>query len=101
MEVLMPTAPATARSLFSACWVEQSPVTSGVVARRQPILDLGLFDESLRNSQDFDLWLRLVHSGARLVYQRRVLLRYRWHEGSLSGDEVNRNKTATASASQN
>jgi glycosyltransferase involved in cell wall biosynthesis len=93
MEVLMPTAPATGTITFlGLLGAEQSLVTSGVVARRQPILNLGLFDESLRNSQDFDLWLRLVHSGARLVYQRRVLLRYRWHEGSLSGDDVNRNK---------
>lgn len=93
MEVLMPTAPATGTITFlGLLGAEQSLVTSGVVARRQPILDLGLFDESLRNAQDFDLWLRLVHSGARVAYQRRVLLRYRWHEGSLSGNEVNRNK---------
>lgn len=91
MEVLMPAAPATGMITFlGLVGAEQSLVTSGVVARRRPILALGLFDESLRNSQDFDLWLRLVHSGARLVYQRRVLLRYRWHEGSLSGNETNR-----------
>jgi len=92
MEVLMPTAPPTGTTTFlGLVSAKQSLVTSGVVARRQPIFDVGLFDESLRNSQDFDLWLRLVHSGARLAYQRRVLLRYRWHEGSLSGNEVNRN----------
>ncbi len=93
MDVVMPPGPVTGTITFlGLVGAEQSLVTSGVVARLQPILDLGLFDEGLRNSQDFDLWLRLVHSGARLVYQRRVLLRYRWHEGSLSGNEVNRNK---------
>ncbi|HVQ37113.1 MAG TPA: hypothetical protein VMS31_06255, partial [Pyrinomonadaceae bacterium] len=46
--------------------------------------------ESLRNSQDFDLWLRLIRNGARSAYQRQLLLRYRCHENSLSGDEINR-----------
>ena len=90
-EVLMPTAPPTGTITFlGLVSAEQSLITSGVVARRQPIFDVGLFDENLRNSQDFDLWLRLVHGGAQLRYQRRVLLRYRSHESSLSGNEVNR-----------
>jgi glycosyltransferase involved in cell wall biosynthesis len=65
-------------------------ITSGVVARRQLVLDVGSFDEQLRNAHDFDLWIRLVRGGARLAYQRKVLLHYRFHEGSLSGDELNR-----------
>ena len=65
-------------------------ITSGVVARREPIFEAGLFDESLRNSQDFDLWVRLVRRGARLSYQRKVLLRYRCQGNSLSsGTPVN------------
>ena len=91
MEFLMPKAPATGWITFlGLVSAEQSLNTSGVVARREPIFDVGLFDESLRNSQDFDLWLRLVHRGARAAYHDRPLLRIRWHEGSLSGDEVNR-----------
>lgn len=65
-------------------------ITSGVVARRQPVLDAGLFDETLRNAQDFELWARLARRGARMAYQRKVLVRYRCHEGSLSGDALNR-----------
>lgn len=65
-------------------------ITSGVVARRQPVLDAGLFDEGLRNAQDFELWARLAHRGARIAYQRKVLVRYRCREGSLSGDVMNR-----------
>jgi glycosyltransferase involved in cell wall biosynthesis len=64
-------------------------ITSGVVARRRLVLEAGLFDEGLRNSQDFELWVRLVRRGARAGYQRKVLLRYRYHEGSLSGDALN------------
>lgn len=91
MEVFMQTAPpvgeVTVLGLVSA---EQSLITSGIVARRAPIIEVGLFDEGLRNSQDFDLWLRLARHGARLAYQKQLLLRYRYHENSLSGDEVNR-----------
>lgn len=91
MEAFMASAPPageiTFRGLVSA---EQSLITSGIVARRAAIVEVGLFDETLRNSQDFDLWLRLARHGARLAYQRQVLLRYRCHEDSLSGDEVNR-----------
>jgi glycosyltransferase involved in cell wall biosynthesis len=65
-------------------------ITSGVVARRAAVLDAGLFDEGLRNAQDFELWARLAHRGARLGYQRKVLVRYRVREGSLSGDAQNR-----------
>jgi glycosyltransferase involved in cell wall biosynthesis len=88
MEKAPPTGEVTFLGLVSA---EQSLITSGVLARREPILQVGLFDETLRNSQDFDLWLRLLRHGARLAYQRRLLVHYRFHENSLSGDEINRN----------
>jgi glycosyltransferase involved in cell wall biosynthesis len=67
-------------------------ITSGVLARKRLILEVGLFDEQLRNSQDFELWVRLVRHGARASYQRKVLLRYRYHENSLSGDALNQIK---------
>ena len=65
-------------------------ITSGVVARKALVLEVGLFDEGLRNSQDFDLWIRMIRAGARAGYRRKVLLRYRQHAGSLSGDAANR-----------
>lgn len=67
-------------------------ITSGVVARRCALIEAGLFEESLRNAQDFEMWARMAKRGARLAYQRKVLLRYRCREGSLSGDEMNRLK---------
>lgn len=67
-------------------------ITSGVVARKRLIVEVGMFDEQLRNSQDFDLWVRLVRHGARASYQRKVLLRYRYHDNSLSGDALNQIK---------
>jgi glycosyltransferase involved in cell wall biosynthesis len=79
----------TFHSLISG---ECNVITSGVVARRALVLEAGSFDEGLRNSQDFELWVRLVRRGARAAYQRKVLLRYRYHENSLSGDALNQIK---------
>jgi glycosyltransferase involved in cell wall biosynthesis len=89
-EAVMKTAPATGDVTFlDLVSGERSLITSGVVVRRQLIFDIGLFDETLRNAQDFDLWLRLAKGGARLSYQRRVLLHYRSHPDSLTGDAIN------------
>jgi glycosyltransferase involved in cell wall biosynthesis len=77
----------TFRSLISG---ECNIIGSAVLARRQALFDAGLFDENLRNAQDFDLWIRMALCGARLGYQRQVLARYRYREGSLSGDAANR-----------
>lgn len=68
---------------------ECNVITSGALARRQKIIDAGFFDETMRNSQDFELWVRMFRRGASISYQRKVLLRYRCHRGSLSsGDAV-------------
>lgn len=76
----------TAESLISAtCNV----ITSSVVARRRVILDTGLFDESFPNSQDFDLWLRLAKRGARMNYQKKVLVHRRIYAGSLASNPIN------------
>ena len=68
---------------------KRSVITSGVVARRQPIINIGLFDEALRRAQDFDLWLRLACAGHRLSFQRKALLKYRCRPNSLSGGVIN------------
>lgn len=87
----MQTAPSEGEVTFvSLMRNDCNVITSGVVARRPAVVDAGLFDESLRNAQDFELWTRLAKRGARLAYQRKVLVRYRCREGSLSGDEMNR-----------
>lgn len=87
----MQTAPSVGPVTFvSLVRNECNIITSGVVARRAAVLEAGLFNEDLRNAQDFELWTRLARRGARLGYQRKVLLRYRCREGSLSGDAMNR-----------
>jgi glycosyltransferase involved in cell wall biosynthesis len=90
MDTLMNDAPAADDVTFlQLVDAERSLITSGVVARRAPIMEVGLFDEALRNAQDLDLWLRLARSGARLSYQRRVLLKYRCRPDGLTGNAVN------------
>jgi glycosyltransferase involved in cell wall biosynthesis len=68
---------------------KRSVITSGVVARRQSVIDIGLFDPELRRGQDFDLWLRLACAGHRLSFQRQALLKYRCRPNSLSGGVIN------------
>jgi len=78
-------APVTCTSLLrNECMI----VLSAVVARRQALVDAGLFDEAFRHGEDFDLWLRMLKRGARFAFQRRVLLNRRVHAGSLSYDAV-------------
>lgn len=82
--------PVTFRSLIR---YKCNVITSGVVARRLKVIEVGLFDESLHNAHDFELWTRMVRAGARLGYQREVLLRYRCRRNSLSGDVMHRLST--------
>ena len=63
-------------------------VMTCVTARMSAIRAAGMFDESIRSCEDFDLWLRIVKNGGRIVYHRRRLVLYRRHEGSLSSDRV-------------
>lgn len=64
-------------------------ITSGVLARMRPIIELGMFDESLRQSQDFDLWVRIAkRPGARMAFLPKVLLKQRHRPGSLASDAI-------------
>jgi glycosyltransferase involved in cell wall biosynthesis len=63
-------------------------IASCSVARRQTVVDAGLFDESFRRSEDYDLWLRILYKGGRIAYQKKVLARYRSRPGSLSHNSL-------------
>lgn len=65
-------------------------VLSGSLARREAVLDAGMFEPKNVRAQDFNLWLRMAHKGSRIGYQTKVLLKYRVRRESLSGDEVQR-----------
>ena len=85
----METAPSEGDvSLLSLIQQRCNIILSTVVARRDAIVNGGLFDETLRRGQDFELWLRLAHGGARIEYQRHVLAERRVRSHGLSGDSV-------------
>lgn len=73
---------------FNSLVEENCVVMVSVLARRSALERAGLFDDKLRSCEDFDMWLRCVKHGSRIIYHRDVLVRYRRRPGSLSADEV-------------
>lgn len=59
---------------------------STIVARREVVLAAGGFDESLRYVEDYDMWLRMVHRGARMAYIHEPLACRRLRATSLTAD---------------
>jgi GT2 family glycosyltransferase len=84
----MKVSPSEGDVSFESLVRQQCVVMTSVTARMNAIREAGMFDESLRSCEDFDLWLRIVKNGGRVVYHRRPLALYRRHEGSLSSDRV-------------
>lgn len=72
--------------------VKVTVLTSTVLARKTPILDVGLFDVSMRRGHDFDLWFRLAKAGARFAFTREVLGHHRIVESGLSGGTISQLK---------
>ena len=84
----MDVCPSDGEPTFRSVLTQKCNVFVGVLARREALLRVGLFDESLRSVEDFDLWLRVLASGARMGYHRRVLVRYRKRRDSLSANPI-------------
>ncbi len=63
-------------------------IPSTILMRRSIILDVGLFDRSLRSCEDWDLWLRILPSHE-IVGTNECLVRYRIHGNSLSTNPAN------------
>jgi glycosyltransferase involved in cell wall biosynthesis len=74
-------------------------ITSGTLVSKKRVLEVGGFDETLPRigSEDFDLWLRIAKNGAKIGYQRKILLKYRVRPNSLSGDSVERAQRTVSS----
>jgi glycosyltransferase involved in cell wall biosynthesis len=59
-----------------------------VLARREVFEKYGYFDEALRRSEDWDLWLRWAHAGVKFYYLDKILAEYRMRSvGNLSAVE--------------
>ncbi|MGH9941913.1 MAG: glycosyltransferase family 2 protein [Pyrinomonadaceae bacterium] len=87
---LMTAAPSNGEPTFDSLLRQECTVgTSAVVVRRQAIIDAGLFDPDIGNySEDFDLYLRVAKSGARMAYQRKLLVHHRVHPESLVAEPL-------------
>lgn len=87
-KTFMDVMPSRGEVTFESLITQRCNVMISVTARRESVVRAGLFNESLRSAEDFDMWLRILHQGGRIRYHDRVLLRYRRHESSLSADPV-------------
>ena len=85
MELDPPKSDVTPESLLA---VEVAVLTSAVLARKNPILEVGLFDETIKRGHDFELWFRLAKAGIRFAHQPRVLAEHRIVESGLSGNAL-------------
>lgn len=89
MELNPPRGEVTTENLLA---LKVTVLTSTVLARKGPIIDVGLFDVSIRRGHDFDLWFRLAKAGARFAYTREVLAHHRIVESGLSGSTISQLK---------
>jgi glycosyltransferase involved in cell wall biosynthesis len=87
-KTFMDVNPSEGEATIEALMTQRCTVGNSVMARRESVINAGLFDEELKRSEDFDLWLRILAGGGRVGYTRRVLARYRRYAGSLSSDPV-------------
>ena len=69
--------PSKGEVTFRSLVTQQCNVFISVIARREALEKAGLFDESLRSSEDFDMWLRVLKNGGRIAYHGRPLVRSR------------------------
>jgi len=87
-EEFMTICPSNGEVTFERLLLQECNVSNCSIARRETIIRAGLFDESLRSVEDFDLWLRVIKEGGRIAYHRDVLARYRRRTGSLTADPI-------------
>ena len=85
----METAPSTGEADFASILdLRCNVITSGTLARKQAIVDAGMFETERVRAHDFHLWLRMAKNGSKIGYQTKPLLKYRVHTDSLSGDSI-------------
>jgi glycosyltransferase involved in cell wall biosynthesis len=87
-KLLMDYTPSQGDVSFCSVMNGKTNVIYSALIRKQAILDAGNFDPALRTSEDFDLWIRMLKSGARLAYHRTPLLHYRRRQESLTADSI-------------
>jgi glycosyltransferase involved in cell wall biosynthesis len=82
-------APQAPQVTFEALVSESCSIgTSTTVVSRQALLDAGGFEDRRRRSEDFDLWLRMAHSGSGMRYSTGVQVCHRVANGLAFDDDV-------------
>ena len=84
----MELTPSSGDVTFDRLISQKCTVLSSLVGKKEIFFRAGCFDESLRASEDFDMWLRILKCGGQISYHRRPLARYRRRGDSLSADNV-------------
>ena len=87
-EEFMTICPSNGEVTFERLLLQECNVSNCSIARKETLVRAGMFDESLRSVEDFDLWLRVIKAGGRIAYHRDVLARYRRRSGSLTADPI-------------
>ena len=63
----------------------ENPIcVSGILLRRNWLERVGVFDESLRACEDWDLWLRLLIEGCKMAWVENLVVAYRIHPGQMT-----------------
>ena len=87
----METAPSDGEANFDSLLdLRCNVITSGTIVRKRNLVEAGLFEKERVRAHDFVLWLKMASCGARIGYQRKVLLKYRVRVESLSGNSIDR-----------
>jgi glycosyltransferase involved in cell wall biosynthesis len=73
--------------LFATLFWRNFIAASTVVVRRECLDTVGLFDETLDQATDYDLWLRIARKYP-IAVLNRPLCRWRRHEGNVSHQEL-------------
>ncbi len=87
----MQTSPSNGEVNFESLLnLECNVITSGTIVRTKTVLEAGMFEWERNRAHDFVLWLKIAQTGARIGYQKKVLLKYRVRADSLSGNSLQR-----------
>jgi glycosyltransferase involved in cell wall biosynthesis len=87
-ERYMNICPSDGEVTFESVVTQKCNVLVSATIKREAIIRAGMFDESLRSAEDYDLWLRILKNGGRIAYNRQPLMYYRRRPGSLSSDPL-------------
>jgi glycosyltransferase involved in cell wall biosynthesis len=69
--------------------VRNNIVGAGIMIERKLILDIGLYDQTLRSGEDFDLWLRILKKKIKVYVLKIPLYYYYYNDASLTKNYSN------------